>query len=311
MIEITVDGVGTQPVMILNYISIAYPNAKPDTIINAHMNGNIYLNGRVVKNDVFVSDGDEISLNLFFFHLGLPPVLDILYEDENFIAIEKMPGVLSFDEYKAGDVNVYDMTLEYMLQKGEYSVESLTVPYLCYTLSEFSGGILLIAKHEEAYHYMTAALTQRKVLMTFEAAVVGHPEAEIDEMLDYMDVHCRIFSQPQEGAYPIVTRYKCINPLEKHTIVEISPLTYRRFQVNAHMAYIGCPVLGDTIFGNRRANRKAQMDYETLWLKRLRFSVGDTEPYFYLNHVELNMENISYPNNILTKGTQSKKDEIF
>ena len=305
MIEFTVDGVGSSSVFITDYIGFVYPNTKTDTIFDALMNSNIYLNGDIISDNVVVSDGDEISLNLFFFHLGMPPVLDILYEDENYIAIEKMPGVLSFDEYKAGDINVYDMTLEYMLQKGEYSVESLTVPYLCYTLSEFSGGILLIAKHEEAYHYIITALNQRKVLMTFEAAVVGHPKTEIDEMLHYMDVHCRITSQPQEGAYPIVTRYRCINKLDKHTIVEINPVTYRRFQVNAHMAYMGCPILGDTLFGNKRANKHAYIDYETLWLKSIRFSIGDSEPYFYLNHVELHMEEISYPNNILKKGSQT------
>lgn len=309
MIHITVDNTGGKPAYITDYIFGVYPKADPDAILRAQENHDIFFNGKATSDDVFVSDGDLISLNLFFFHLGLPPVLDILYEDENFIAIEKMPGVPSFDENRNGVVNVYDMALEYMLQKGEYHVESLTVPYLCYVLSEFAGGILLIAKHEDAYRYIVAAISQRKILMTYEAIVAGRPEMAVDELMHYMDSTCHIYSQPVEGAFPIVTRYKCLINLSQYTKIEIRPVTYNRFQVYAHLAFIGHPILGDTLFGNKRVNRRANMDYEAYWLKRLRFSIGEGEPFNYLNHIRLEMKNLYYPNHIIMKGKKKLTHE--
>jgi len=302
MIHIKVDGLHGDPAFLSDYVMSVYPNARLDSIIRAESNYDIYLNGKIINDEVFVTDGDQISLNLFFFHLGLPPVLDILYEDENFIAIEKMPGVPSFDENRTGAVNVYDMTIEYMLQKGEYHLDSLTIPYLCYILSEYAGGILLIAKHEEAYRYIATALNQRKILITYEGIIAGHPERAIDENLNYMTSKGLVTPEPIEGSFPIVTRYKTLEKLPQHAKVEITPVTYSRYQVYAHMAYIDHQIIGDHQFGNKRFNRKMNMDYESLWLKDIRFSIGESEPFNYLNHVHLTTDIMKYSNHLLLKG---------
>lgn len=287
---------------ISDYIFEIYKDAKRKVINDAIFRSDIKVNGEAINEDVFISNGDLVELNLFFYHLGLPPVLDILYEDENFLAIEKMPGILTFDEYKTGEINVYDMALEYMLQKGEYSVESLIVPYLCYTLSEFAGGILLIAKHEEAYLYMSAALKQRKVSMVYEAIVLGHPKVKETEEYHYIDNSYNILNYPKQDTLPIVTRYKVLEEYHKYSKLEIEILTIRKFQANVHMSYLGHPILGDPIFGNKRINKKTKVDYELIWLKQVSFSVGKGQYYSYLNHVNLKMEEINYPNIIYKKG---------
>lgn|GEM_PF-974735 len=308
MRKIVVKDVDEQDKFLTDYVHEIYPNSKYEEIYSAFLRAEIKLNGKIIKEDVFVENGDEVELNLFFYHLGLPPVLDILYEDENFLAIEKMPGVLSFDEYKTGEANVYDMALEYMLQKGEYNVDSLIVPYLCYTLPQFAGGILFIAKNEEAYLYINAGLKQRKVHMVFEAIVVGHPKMDETEEYHHIDNRYNIFPHPQPGSLPIVTRYKCINKYSKYTKVEIVPITIRKYQVYAHMAYLGCPILGDNIFGSKRSNRKSKIDYEVIWLKELSFSVGSGSMFSYLSHVNLKMDEVFYPNVIYKKGRKRRND---
>jgi 23S rRNA pseudouridine955/2504/2580 synthase len=302
---IKVDGLKKSDIFLTEYVCEVYPKTKYEDLDNAIFRSDISLNGRKIKDDVFVANGDIIGLNLFFFHFGLPPVLDILYEDENFLAIEKMPGVLTFDEFKNGDVNVYDMALEYMLQKGEYDIDSLIVPYLCYTLPKFAGGILLTAKNEEAYHFADSALKQRKISLVYEAIILGHPKAQEAEEYHYMDNQYRIFSNPQPNALPIVTRYKVLKTFSRYSKVEIELITIRKYQVYAHMTYLGYPILGDNIFGNKRINRKNRIEYENIWLKEVSFSLGEGHMFSYLNHANLVMEEVYYPKFILKKGRKS------
>ncbi|MEX1306895.1 MAG: hypothetical protein AB1Z19_00045, partial [Eubacteriales bacterium] len=181
-----------------DHIRLVYPKASEDAIYLGIFRGDVFLNNKQVKRDEMVFEGDVIELNLLFFHLGLAPVLDILYEDESFIAIEKMPGIKSFDENRTGEINVYDLVLEYMLQKGEYSVDSLTVPYLCYTLPETAGGILFVAKYEEAYRFIATALSQRRVKTLFEAVVFGGPVYDKGEEYHYIDKAGKFYTRPQE-----------------------------------------------------------------------------------------------------------------
>lgn len=299
MRKIIAEHTGREGMYLSDYIRFVYPGASEDAIYLGILRGDVFLNSRAVDRDETVFEGDVIELNLLFFHLGLAPVLDILYEDESFIAIEKMPGIKSFDEKRSGEINVYDLVLEYMLQKGEYSADSLTVPYLCYTLPEMAGGILFIAKHEQAYRFIVTALAQRRIKTTFEAAVFGGPDYDTGEEYHYLDPSGKFFSQLKEGTVPCATRIHVLKRIGKCALLRIEPITFLKDQVNAHTAHLGYPVLGDTVFGSRRSNKKYYTDYQTLWLWKIKFTLGSGHMFEYLNQVAITMDNITYPNNII------------
>ena len=303
MRKIVVENTMREGMFLSDYIRFVYPGAPEEAVFLGILRSDIILNGKPARRDETVFDGDTIELNLLFFHLGLAPVLDILYEDESFIAIEKMPGIKSFDEKRSGEINVYDLVLEYMLQKGEYSVESLTVPYLCYTLPETAGGILLIAKYEEAYRFIVTALAQRRIKTLFEAIVFGGPAYDKGEEYHYIDSSGKFYTRPNETSVACATRLHVLRRIGKCSVLRAEPITFLKDQVNAHTAFLGFPVVGDPDFGNRRINKKYYTDYQALWLTQLKFTLGGGHMFEYLNQVTIQMDEITYPNN-LTKERQ-------
>ena len=301
MRKIIAEYIPQEGIYLSDYIRSVYPKASEDAIYLGIFRGDIFLNTKVAKRDETVFEGDIIEMNLLFFHLGIAPVLDILYEDESFIAIEKMPGIKSFDETRTGEINVYDLVLEYMLQKGEYSADSLTVPYLCYTLPETAGGILLIAKYEEAYRFIVAALSQRRVKTLFEAVVYGGPVYDKGEEYHYVDKAGKFYTRPQETSVACATRFHVLKRIGKCAMLRIEPITFLKDQVNTHTAFLGYPVVGDPTFGNRRINKKYYTDYQALWLKQIKFTLGTGHMFEYLNQVTIKLDHVIYPNNIINE----------
>ncbi len=298
MRKLIVENTRREGMYLSEYIRFVYPRASEEAVFLGILRDDIFLNGKPAGQDVIVHDDDVIEMNLLFFHLGLAPVLDILYEDESFIAIEKMPGIKSFDENRTGEINVYDLVLEYMLQKGEYSVDALTVPYLCYTLPESAGGILFIAKHEAAYRFITTALSQRRVKTQFEAVVFGGPVYDKGEEYHYVDPSGKFFSRPKEDCVPCATRIHVLRRAGKCATLRLEPITFNKDQVNAHTAFLGFPIVGDPAFGNRRLNKKYFVDYQALWLKQLKFTLGKGHMFEYLNQVTIRLDDMVFPNNI-------------
>ena len=304
--RIIVDNASSEHMFLTEYIMQVFPEARYETLYGAIIRNDIRLNYNHLEDDVFIANGDIIDFDLHFFQLGVVPVLDILYEDENFIAIEKMPGIPSFDEEKNGEINVYDMVLEYMLQKGECNIEALIVPYLCYAIPKEAGGIILIAKNEHAFEFIDEGLRQMKVFLHYEAIVNGKFKKRTDEIQHYMNNHFKIFSKPSPTASSIITRYRVIKELGTFSLIEVSPVTMRKFQVYAHLAHIGYPVLGDDHFGNRKLNNKLFLDYDNIWLRKITFSVGKNSQYFYMDGCSIQMDEVYYPTFITqqkTKGT--------
>jgi len=282
-----------------DYIRFIYPGALEEAVYLAILRKDIFVNGDVITRDETVNQGDVIEMNLLFFHLGLAPVMDILYEDENFIAVEKMPGIKSFDEKRKGEINVYDLVLEYMLQKGEYSVDSLVIPYLCYSLPESAGGILFVAKHEEAFRFVTSALKQRRIKTVYEAIVFGGPVYDKGEECHYIDTKGRISNTPKAGYSTCATRFHALMRVGKCTKLKIEPITFVNHQVSAQTAHLGFPIVGDPDFGSKRVNKQYFTDYQALWLYQLKFTVGQGHMFEYLNHVSIKMDDLMYPNNIV------------
>ncbi len=293
--RIVIDNISVEDMFLTEYINDIYPQASFDHIFNAIMRNDIMLNEQCLDDDVFVAIDDVIDIDLHFFQLGVVPVLDITYEDENFLVIEKMPGIASFDEDRSGQANVYDMALEYLVQKGECNVQALIVPYLCYSVSKLSGGIVLIAKNEEAFTFVDMGLKQRQISMQYEALVANKIKKDTSEERHFMNKHFKVVSKPNADYSPIITRYKKIEQIGKFARIEATPVTCRKYQVNAHLAHLGMPVLGDYMFGNTRLNTKYYMDFEAIWLRRLTFRINTNLRFFYLNDVKLEMEKVFYP----------------
>ena len=226
------------------------------------------------------------------------PKLDIVYEDENILLLNKRPGV-SVHEDEDSKVNTLIAHVQaYLYQKGEYNPkdEQSFAPALCNRIDRNTGGIVIAAKTAEALRVMNEKIRLREIDKLYLAAVHGIPERKEVTLTGYLIKDeklnkVRVFDKnPPKGAKNIITKYKVVATRGSDALIEVELLTGRTHQIRAHMAYIGHPLIGDGKYGVNKGDRAEGYKYQALYSYKLRFSFkGETTALEYLNGKEFSI----------------------
>ncbi|MGI5848859.1 MAG: pseudouridine synthase [Christensenellales bacterium] len=281
-----------------------YPDFSPKAFKAAFKAGDITLNGQKAYGDDTVKTGDVIRIFVTGDILGVNLIPKNVYQDENFVFVDKPAGLPTVSE--AGEPNVVNMVEELMKQKGQYSLRALLVPYLIYPLEKYVSGLLLFAKHEDAYLFLVEALNQRRIIRYYVCPVKGHAE-EGDELMAYLTQnkakkHVAILDKHQKDAKPIVTRYTALLVRDEMSLLRVRPVTNFLHQVRAHLAFDGLPIVGDSVYGDKRFNKKTGADHIALWLKTVMFEVGNGHEYMYMNGKRFESQSHSFPRCVYDQG---------
>lgn len=158
---------------------------------------------------------------------------EVLYEDDNVIAFNKPAGMLS-------------------IKKGAYLAEPSIDDYglVAHRLDRDTSGVILVAKNEETRAKLQHQFADRKTHKTYYAVVVGHPKqphAIISVPLTRNLKHPTTF-MPDANGREAITEYNVIDQNDRFSLVELKPRTGRTHQLRIHMAHIGTPILGDSVY---------------------------------------------------------------
>jgi 23S rRNA-/tRNA-specific pseudouridylate synthase len=281
-----------------------YPNFSLKDQDKALKYGDIDFNGKPADGTEHLKQGDKIDIFLPADIVGIDLTPQIVYQDENFVIVDKPAGLLSASDYD--EPNAVSLVEDCMKTLGEYNLNALMVPYLVYDLEKDVSGLLILSKHEAGYLFVIEALNQRRISKHFLCPIVGITEDE-DELLAYYAkdkalTNAKILDKFQKGAKPIVTRYTTLARSETMSLVSARPVTNGLHQVRAHMAYYDLPVLGDDQYGNRRFNRKHGAVGLALCLKSLEFQTGTNHEYQYMNGKRFESQQISFPKCVYDEG---------
>ena len=222
--------------------------------------------------------------------------LDIIYEDENIMLLNKRPGV-SVHEDEDGSTNTLITHVQaYLYQKGEYRPEDEQsfAPALCNRIDRNTGGIVIAAKNAEALRVMNEKIKRREIDKFYLAAVHGVPRPESATIKGYLLKDdkkniVRVYDKnPPRGAKEIITKYKVVAKAKESSLIEVELLTGRTHQIRAHMAFVGNPLIGDGKYGINKNDRQKGYKYQALYSYRLHFNFDLSEPTCldYLNSKE-------------------------
>ena len=282
----------------------ACPGLSEKTLKTALKSGIVTVNGQEGSGSKTVHTGDIVRIFAPPDLLGLDLSPHVVYQDENFVFLDKPAGLPSTSE--SGEPSALDMVEAHMKRRGEYSLDALIVPYLIYPLDKYVSGLLLVAKHEDAYLFLTEALMQRRITRYYICPVMGQAQDKAELMAyhlsDRSNRRARILPKPQKETKPIVTRYQRLAEGDGMSLLRVRPVTNGLHQIRAHLAYAGLPVLGDDVYGNRRFNRKMGAAYPALWLHKVVFEVGTAHNYAYLNGMALESQECSFPKCVYDAG---------
>lgn len=290
--------------VLFDLIEQLYPDYNPKALTRAFKAGAVTVGGEAAFGNDELRAGEEVSIYLPGDALGADLTPAVIFQDENLLVVDKPAGLPSTSE--TGELSALEMTENYMKQRGEFNIDALMVPYMVYPLDRYVSGLLLFAKHEEAYLFLVEALAQRRISRYYTCPVRGQAE-DREELLAYhmkdkASRSARILSNFRKDAKPIVTRYETIARGEHMSLVRARPLTNCLHQVRAHLAYAGLPVLGDDQYGDARFNKHFYAPSLCLWLDTVVFESGTGQGFDYLNGKRFESLEFSFAKSVYDEG---------
>ena len=249
----------------------------------------IKLNGARAERDTRLQAGDVLSLYIndeFFdkprednaYLTVAAPKLNIVYEDENILLVDKRPGlaVHPHDGAEYGRTLI-DQIQAYLYQKKEWRPreENAFTPALCNRIDRNTGGIVIAAKTAEALRILNQKIKDREIDKRYLAIVEGtlpKKEGSLTGFLFKDAKKNRVFvtDTPQPGSKSCRTDYRVLASRNGLTLVECRLITGRTHQIRAQFAHAGHPLLGDGKYG--KLDKRFDRDYQALYSYRLTFT---------------------------------------
>jgi len=234
----------------------------------------VLVNGSPVKKRFQPQAGDEIEIQFVITpEIDLTPEnipLDIVYEDDDLIAINKPSGMVvhpATGNWSGTFVNALLFHCKNLLQTG---LGDPLRPGIVHRLDKDTSGILIAAKTSKAQQRLIELFSSRKVYKEYLAICLGNPgNRTVDAPIGRHPIH-RQQMKVIEGGKPAVSIIQSIAHDEKLSLVQVIIETGRTHQIRVHLKHCGTPVLGDTLYGNPQANAKYGVQRQLLHAYKLR-----------------------------------------
>jgi 23S rRNA pseudouridine1911/1915/1917 synthase len=237
------------------YLAAHVENATRSKVQQAIRGGEVLLNGKRVKVSTLVAPGDVIHVQLSG---PAPPEvlpenipLDIVYEDDSLLVVNKPAGMVTHPAYKN-----YSGTLVNALM---HHTNSLSQPHplrpgIVHRLDKDTSGLLVVAKNEVVHQKLAKQFAQKTTEREYWAIVWGvfkKPSGVIEASLGRSKSDRKKIAVVAEGKHA-VTEYEVLQQFEYLALIRLHLRTGRTHQIRVHLAHIHHPVFGDPTYGGRK-----------------------------------------------------------
>lgn len=259
----------------------------------------IKLNGKKAAPGDFVETGDTLTFYIsdeFFAenteekaYTHITPKLNIIYEDNCVILVDKPAGLLCHSDDKEGYNTLINHIKAYLAKKGEYNENEAFAPALCNRIDRNTCGIVIAAKTADALRDMNRRIKERSVNKRYLAAIHGIPSAKSGTLNDYIRKDSganRVYlSKDKKHAdeKSAITKYRVIESTKDISLVEAELVTGRTHQIRAQFAAIGHPLLGDGKYAVNKKDRQLGYSHQSLCSYKLKFESTTEDCLSYLD----------------------------
>ena len=214
--------------------------------------GQLKLDGRIAKPKDKIIGGETLSLDAELEAQGEWEAeeidLDIVYEDEDLLVINKQAGLVVHPA--AGN---YTGTLVNALLHHVPDLVNLPRAGIVHRLDKETTGLMVVAKTLETHTDLVAQLADRTVSREYQAIAVGAMTGggTVNAPMGRHPMQRKLMAVLSAGGKRAVTHYRVIKRYPQHTHIKVNLETGRTHQIRVHMAHIGFPLVGDQTYGNR------------------------------------------------------------
>lgn len=205
--------------------------------------------------------------------------LDIIFENEDLLIVNKPAGMVVHPAAGHATGTLVNAVLGYDPEMEGIGGEER--PGLVHRLDKETSGLIVLAKNERAHHWLQDQFRLRKVEKTYLALVDGKPptpsgrvEAPIGRDPKSRK---RMAVVSEKKGREAISEYKTVESFKEHTLLEFHPLTGRTHQIRLHCAFLGCPIVGDEIYGRKKPS--IEIGRHFLHARRLKILLpGEKQP---------------------------------
>ncbi|MDO5717219.1 MAG: RluA family pseudouridine synthase [Tissierellia bacterium] len=251
------------------------PNAKKNFLMKMLRKKNIMRNGKRLHPEDILEMGDVIE---FFFSdetyekfKGKDKVyshvsLDIIYEDDHVLVLDKPAGLLSHSASKLREKNLVDGAIKYLIEKGEYNprAENSFTPAICNRLDRNTSGIVMVGKTNLALKLINEALRGREVSKYYYAIVVGEFCNDGLYETSMTRLESKNISLLSRDGKHMVTEIHTISKNKNLSLLRVKLVTGRTHQIRVQLQALGHSILGDPKYGNSNLNQKYGQKHQLL-----------------------------------------------
>jgi 23S rRNA pseudouridine1911/1915/1917 synthase len=287
-----------QPARLDKYLVTCLPELSRSRIQNLIKDGQVAVNTLAPhKAGQMLEKGATVQVNI-------PPPqpsqlipeaipLDILFENNDLMVVNKPAGMVVHPAAGHSSGTLVHAALAHSPEMEGIGGEQR--PGVVHRLDKNTSGLILLAKNDLTHRFLQDQFRTRKIQKTYLALVDGHPptpsgriEAPVGRDTRSRNKMAVVTSEKGRQA---VSEYRTLASYPAHTLLEVHPITGRTHQIRLHLAYLGCPVTGDTVYGHRQASFPIKRHF--LHAARLQVQLrGETAPRTFEAPLPPELQNI-------------------
>ncbi|MDD6323534.1 MAG: RluA family pseudouridine synthase [Bacilli bacterium] len=228
-------------------------NTSRSQVTKMIKNKEVLVNGKIVKPGFLLKSKDYVVVNHALLDDTLPEKmeLDIVYEDDDVLVVNKANGVV----VHPGAGNHHGTLVNGLLYHTKLSnINGLERPGIVHRIDAYTTGLLMVAKNNKAHEILADELANKKTYRKYIALVWGvilNDTGEIDAPIGRSKNDRKKMAVRADGKQAI-THFRVLKRFEKATLIELKLETGRTHQIRVHMDYIGHPVVNDPVYGNKK-----------------------------------------------------------
>jgi 23S rRNA pseudouridine1911/1915/1917 synthase len=237
-----------------------FSRSQLQKIIQNNKTSAVLINTANKKPNYLLKRGDIVEVNIPEPEdVSLQPLkidLDVLYEDQDILVINKQPGIPVHPSAGHRNDTIVNALLYYLQKNGSLSnIGGEKRPGIIHRLDKDTAGVMVIAKNNSSHLNIAKQFAQRKIKKIYETILKGRltpPEGTIDRPIARNTRHRKKFTVAETGRQS-VTGYRVIDSKNDSSWVEFRPITGRTHQLRVHALSLGHPIVGDPIY-SRKSN---------------------------------------------------------
>ena len=277
---------------LINFLLSEFNNLAKNTVFKALRKKDIIVNGKRISENILIHSGDEITIYITDENLYGGFKLDVIYEDDNILVLNKPSGI------SVTENSLNEKSFTKLVQ------ESYKTAMPCHRLDRNTCGLVVFAKNEASLNILLNKFKEKEIEKYYVCIVNGILKEQSKTLEGYLFKDTKksqvyVIDTPKTGYQKIITSYNVLksNQDKNISLLEIKLENGKTHQIRAHLAHIGHPIIGDGKYGINEINKKFHAKTQYLMAYKLKFNfTTDSSILSYLKDKEIKLKYKEYEN---------------